>query len=430
MQVSVEKTSSLGRRLTIEVPADQLKSEEKLRLQDFAKRAKIDGFRAGKVPADYIQKKYGPQIRQEAISQVLQSSLGTALQEQNLRPANRPNVEEVKDEQNLIYTVSFEVYPDINLADLSKIELEKLIPEITDADIDSGISKLQDQFASWEAVDRAAQNGDQITIDFVGTMDGVEFQGGTAQDFALELGSNRLIDGFESGLVGASNGSERVLDLQFPSDYKNTELAGKPVQFKVTVKKIEAKILAPVDGEFAANIGIEDKDVSKIRDKIKENMIKYVEELNQNKMRDQAIEQLYAVNKFDVPDSLVHKHEHDLLHQKYGNDAHSMELSADQKREMAEEAHKSIAMGLLLNELIQRHNLKPEKDRILAKLRAMAISYGGTPDMLQRIYQESKELRERVHNMAVSEQAADFVISGATIKERPAKFYDIVNEKT
>ncbi len=430
MQVSVENTSSLGRRMTVEVPAEQVKSEEKQRIKNFASKAKISGFRPGKVPVDYIQKKYGPEIRQEAVTQVLQTSLGEALRDKNLRPANQPNVEELKDEANLVYTVTFEVYPEIELVDMSKVELEKITPEILEEDVDSGVSKLQDQFATWsEVTDRAAEKGDKITIDFVGSIDGEEFNGGTANGFDLELGSGHLIPGFEDGMLGASLDEERTLDLKFPEDYGNKDLAGKDVQFKVTVKKIQSKNEVPLDADFADKIGIEDKDPSKIRDKIKENMLKYVEDIIANKLREQALEKLYEANSFDVPDSLVDREQHNLMHEKYGKDAHAQSLSKEQLEQIAIDAKKRVAIGLLLNELISKNDLKPQKERVLAKLQSMANMYGATLDMLQKMYAENKDLQQNVANMALTDEAADFVVSGATIKEKTERFYDIVNDK-
>ncbi|HSX20619.1 MAG TPA: trigger factor, partial [Gammaproteobacteria bacterium] len=321
MSVSVEKTSNLGRRLTIEVPAATVQIEEQNRLKDLAKNLRIEGFRKGKVPATFITKKYGPQIHQEAVTNVLQSSLSNALKEQNMRPANRPSVEDLSDKQgeNLKYTVVFEVYPEVVLQDFSNIVLEKEIANITDEDIESGVKKLQDQFATWQDVtDRAAQLGDKLVIDFVGLLDGVPFEHGSANDQPIELGSKSFIPGFEEGLVGVKAGTDTTINVTFPANYGAEHLAGKPVQFNVKVKSIQGKNPAPVDEAFAGRIGIADKDVNQVRVKVRENMVKYVDDLVKARLREQALDKLYAAYPLDIPAALLDDETHNLIHEREG----------------------------------------------------------------------------------------------------------------
>lgn len=435
MQVSVEKTSNLGRRLTIEVPAQLVEREADLRLKDLSKNMRIDGFRAGKVPPKVIKERHGDQIRYEAINKVLESSLGTALKDNNMRPANTPNVEDLDDApgKNLTFKVSFEIYPEITLKDFSTIELEKEVADITEEDLDSGVQKLQDQFATWAKVsDRAVQNGDLVTIDFVGMLNGEPFANGSSENFDLEIGSGRFIPGFEEGLIGLVEGEDKTIDLTFPAEYGAAELAGKAVQFNVNLKKIQAKALAAVDEAFAARIGIEDKDVSKVRSTIRENMIKYLGEVTQTKLRDQALQKLLEVNNFDLPDTLIGQEKHNLIHEKLQKAAHDHDhdLTPEQDIEFTAEAKKRVAMGLLLNEIITKHNLQPEESRVLAKLRSMALMYGGQADFIKKMYSESKELRQNINNMVLTDQAADLIVANATIKEKQSTFYGIVNAKT
>lgn len=436
MQVSVEKTSNLGRRLTIEVPAANVQIEEKNRIKDLAKNLRVDGFRAGKVPTAHIQKVYGNQIRHEAINKVLESTLGTALKEQNLRPANTPNVEDLKDTQgeNLTYTVSFEIYPEIVLKDFASIVLEKEVAEITEADIDSGLQKLQDQFATWAVVsDRAAKLGDMVTIDFVGLLDGEAFANGSSENFDLELGSNRFIPGFEDGLVGVAAGADKTLDITFPAEYGASDLAGKQVQFNVNIKKIQAKVPAPVDAAFAARIGIADKDVSKIRDTVLNNMRNYVEDVVKTKLREQAVEKLLELHTLELPESLIQREKHSMQHEGHGDEDCSKvhgNLSSEEDAKLTAQATRRVTVGLLLNEIISKHKLQPEEARVMAKIRSMSLMYGGNPEYIQKMYYESKELRQNVLNMVLTDQAADLIVANATIKEKKSTFYGIVNAKT
>ncbi len=432
MSVSIEKTSNLGRRLTIQVPADVVQAEEKIRLKDLAKNIRLDGgFRNNEAKANFVKKKYATQIRQDAVTQVLQKTLGNTLKQENLRPANQPSVEDLKDEgKDITYTVTFEVYPEIELKDFANIELEKEVADITAEDIESGVTKLQDQFATWQDVtDRAAQKGDQLIIDFVGKIDGVPFANGSATKQPLEIGSGRFIPGFEEALIGAKIGEEKTININFPADYNAKDLAGKAAEFDIKVHKIQAKVPVAVDEEFAAKIGIEDKDVTKVREKVRENMVKYVEDLGKSKLREQALEKLYEAHKFDLPAALIDHEKHNLIHERLNkaHDDHDHDLTPEQDVELTAEAKKRVSIGLILNEIVSKHKLKPEEARVLAKIRSLAMMYGAAnAEFIQKMYYESKELRENVQNMALTDQAADLVVAGATIKEIKKPFYDIV----
>ncbi len=437
MSVSVEKTSNLGRKLTIAVPAAAIQKEEDNRIKDLSKNLRIEGFRKGKVPANYIQKKYGEQIHQEAITNMVQQSLSDALKEQNLRPANRPSVEDLNDKkgEDLQYTVTFEIYPEVELQDFANIELEKEVAEISDEDVQSGIEKLQDQFADWEEVtDRVAANGDKLVIDFVGLLDGEPFEHGSANDQELELGSGTFIPGFEEGLVGAAIDSEVEVNVTFPEDYKAENLAGKPVVFKVTVKKIKQKSPMAVTEEFAERIGIEDKDVAKVPVKVRENMEKYISELTEQRMREQVLDKLYAAYPLDIPSDLLKEETHKLIHERKGDHNHQEhgdhnhdDIPAEEMAKLEADAKKRITIGLVLNEIIAKNNLQPDEGRVLAKIANMGLMYGANAEMIQKLYKESKELRQNIENMVLTDQAADTVVAAATIKEKQSTFYGIVN---
>ena len=361
-----------------------------------------------------------------------------------MRPANRPNVENIDDEvgKALKYTVSFEVYPEIELKDFSAIKLERDVAEISEEDVNSGVEKLQKQFATWNEVDRAAKSGDKVTIDFVGYIDGEAFEGGTANDMELELGSGQFIPGFEDGLIKSKAGDSKTLDLTFPKDYGSNKLAGKKTEFKVEVKKVKESVLAELNKDFAEKIGIEDGTPEKIKEQVKTNMVKYVEDLTNNKLRESVFDKLYEVNKFELPTSLVEQQKDTLRKEMKGNNTdhdhvhtadcnHEEEkLSAKEEKELTEKAEKSVAIGLLLNEIITKHDIKPDKEKAEQKIRSMAAMYGGAnPEMIQKMYYESKELMQNIFNMVLTDQAADLIVENATIKDKKRKFYDIVDEK-
>lgn len=441
MSVSVEKTSNLGRRLTIEVPAANVQLEEQNQIKDLAKNIRVDGFRQGKVPTSYITDKFGARIRQDAVNNVLQKSLGEALQAQNMRPATRPNVEDLTDKpgEALKYTVVFEVFPEVVLGDFSAVQLEKEVADITAEDVESGVRKLQEQFSTWADVsDRPAQLGDKLVIDFVGLLDGEPFEHGSANDQPIELGSNTFIPGFEDALVGVNANAETTISITFPADYGAAHLAGKPAQFNIKVKSIQAKVPATVDAAFAARMGIEDQDVNKVRVRVRENMVKYLEDLSKTRLREQAIEGLYLTYPLEIPKSLLDEETHNLLHENEGKGHkhdHSLEehnhgdIPAEQMAELRAEAQKRVSLGLIMNEIVAKYNLKPEEERVMTKIASMSLMYGGNADLIRKMYSDSKELRQNIQNMVLTDQAADLVVANATIKEVPSTFYGIVDRK-
>ena len=260
MQVSVEATSALERRMTVEVPEDRIDGEVKNRLQRLARSAKVKGFRPGKVPMKVVAQQYGKQVRDEVVGEVIQTTYFEAINQEKLQPAGMPTVEPTVNEEGkgLQYTATFEVMPEVKLADLSGAKLEKVAAEVTDADLDDMIENLRKQRTEWKEVKRKSKKGDRLNIDFTGTIDGEEFSGNSGKNVPIILGSGRMIEGFEKGLIGAKTGEEHTLELQFPEDYAHKEVAGKPVKFQVTVNSVEAPELPEVDEEFAKGFGVGD----------------------------------------------------------------------------------------------------------------------------------------------------------------------------
>ena len=274
MQVSVETTQGLERRLTISVPADAVDSAVKSRLQQLAKTQRINGFRPGKVPVSVIKKRFGQAVRQEVAGDVMQQNFYQAIVQEKIQPAGMPKFELTKDEdgQDLEFVASFEVYPEVEVKGVSDIEIEKPVVDITDEDLDNMMETLQKQHASWKEVKRKAKKDDKVIIDFVGTVDGEEFEGGKAEDFALELGQGRMIPGFEKPLVGAKAGEEVTIEVTFPEDYHAENLKGKEAVFQATVKKVEGQSLPKVDEEFAKLFGVEEGGVDALKAEVRKNM--------------------------------------------------------------------------------------------------------------------------------------------------------------
>jgi len=422
MQVSIENTSNLGRRVTVDVPGDRVNTEEASKLKNLSKTVKIDGFRPGKVPEKLIQERFGPQVRQEAVGKLVESTLPEVLKQENLTPASQPVVEEVKDDKgsDLQYIFTVEVLPEIELKDFSELKLTKKTADITEEDVDKGILRLQEQFGDWKEVQRDVKDGDKVSIDFEGLMDGKPFEHGSGQDVSLEIGSGQFIPGFESGLEGAKIAEQVTLNLEFPKEYGAKDLAGKPVQFNVTVQKVFEKDLAPQDEEFAKKIGLEDGDTNKIREKIKSNLEKFLEDIVGRQLRDAALDKLFEVHPIDVPDSVVEREKKGIL-----EDAARRQVQWNDD-EVHEEAKKRAALGLLINKVIQQFEIKPDADRIKAKVQELSAMFGNT-DFVQDMYLKSPELLQSIQSSVLADQATDFIVEKATIETETSTFYDIAD---
>ncbi|HVL02778.1 MAG TPA: trigger factor, partial [Dongiaceae bacterium] len=294
----METTSGLGRRMTVGVPAAKIDDAVENKLAETAKRARIDGFRPGKVPLREVRRRFGKAIREEVIGEIVSNSFYEAMNQQALNPAGYPSIERTKDQpgEDFEFVATFEVYPQVSVQGLSNITVTRPIADISDADIDTMIQRLREQRATYADVDRAAQNGDQLIIDFAGTKDGVPFQGGSAENSKLVLGSGSMIPGFEDGLVGATKGEERVLALTFPADYHSEELKGQAVQFAVTVKAVQEKQLPEVNEEFIKQFSPKDSSMENFRVEIRQNMERELKNAVKNRVKKQVMDGVLAQN--------------------------------------------------------------------------------------------------------------------------------------
>ena len=280
MQVSVESTGPLERRLKVEVPEEKIATEVQSRLQSMTKTTRIKGFRQGKVPLKIVEKQYGTKVRQEVIGEVMQNSLYEAITQEKLRPATRPELEnfDADQKEGLVFTAKIEVLPEINLSPLEELIIEKSVCKVSEDDIDKMIEVLRKQHRKPEAVEREAVDSDSVVIDFIGRIDGEEFQGGSAKDIDLELGAKKFIEGFEEGLLGAMAGDNRILKLKFPDEYANKELAGKDVEFEVDVKTVNELVSPEMDSEFFSIMGVTDGGLEEFRTEVRKNMVRESEQ--------------------------------------------------------------------------------------------------------------------------------------------------------
>ncbi|MGI5308796.1 trigger factor [Rheinheimera sp. WS51] len=431
MQVSVETTQGLERRVTITVPAEKIDNEVKGRLRDLAKRQRIDGFRPGKAPVSLIQKRYGQSVLQEVASEQMQRHFYEAIIENKLNPAGAPTFTpgELSQGKALEFTATFEVYPEVEVQNLDKIAVTKPVVEITDEDMSKMLDTLRKQHATWEEKSDAAAAGDKVEIDFVGSIDGEEFEGGKANNFELELGQNRMIPGFEDGIIGKKAGEEVTVEVNFPEDYHAENLKGKAASFVITVNKVQQQVLPELNDEFAGLFGLETASVDALKVEVRKNMNRELEQNIKAKVKEQVIKGLLEHNELDVPAALV-EGEVDVLRkqamQRFGNNIDPKNLPELPASLFEEQAKDRVKVGLLLGEVIKTNELKVDEDKVKQLIDSVASAYEDPQEVVE-YYNGNKELMQSMRNVALEEQAIDLILAKANVTEEKAAFDEIMN---
>jgi len=433
MQVSVENVSPLERRLTISVDAAQIDEAVQKELQNLSRRVKIKGFRAGKVPMKVVAQHYGQNVRLQVMQDVMQSSFYEAVTQEKLRPAGAPSFEPVSTDagKEFEYKATFEVYPDISLADFSSVTVEKPVCEITESDVDAMLETIRKQHITWQPVERAAKAEDKVTIDFTGTVDGVAFEGGSGSDMAVEIGKGRLIAGFEDGLVGLSIGDEKTLDLTFPEQYHNHELAGKPVQFAVKVKNVEEPVLPPVDSELAKKLGVEDGDLEKLRSEVKQNMQRELDDSLASMQKKAVMDKLLEVTPIEVPQSLVESESQALAQQMAANlERQGMPREQTQLAPsiFEAEAKRRVSLGLIMSEIVKRNDIKADENAVRARVDAIAAPYE-QPDQVVKWYYGDKRRLAEIESLEIESQVVNWILGQTKVTEKNQTFNEVMYPK-
>ncbi|MBD9656284.1 trigger factor [Pseudomonas sp. PDM12] len=427
MQVSVESTSALERRMSITVPAERIETQVNKRLQQTAQKAKIPGFRPGKVPMSVIRQRFEADARQEAVSDVIQSSFYEAVSEQKLAPAGQPSVEPkvLEKGKDLEFVATFEVFPEIKVGGLEAIAIERQQAEVADSDVDNMLDILRKQNTRFEAVERAAEKDDQLNIDFVGKIDGEAFAGGSATGTQLVLGSGRMIPGFEDALIGAKAGEERVINPTFPEDYQNLDLAGKTAEFTVKVNSVSAPQLPELNDEFFALFGIKDGGLDGFRAEVRKNMERELRQAIKSKIKNQVMEGLLAANPVDVPKALIASEVNNLrvqAVQQFGGNIKPDQLPAEL---FEEQAKRRVSLGLIVAEVVKQFELKPDDARVRELIQEMASAYQEPEQVVAWYYKNDQQLNE-VRSVVLEEQVVDTVLQKANVTDKSVSYEEAV----
>ena len=421
MQVSVEATTSIERRLTVTVPAEQVDSAVDKKVNETAKTIRIDGFRPGKVPAKVVKKRYGASIRQDVLGDVIQSSYFEALQQENLKPAGMPNIEPKEDagEGEFSYIAVVEIYPEIALVDASGVSVDRMTSSIEDADVDTMIEMLLSQQTQWTEVLRAAADTDQINIDFEGYLDGEAFDGGAAQGHDLVLGSNSMIPGFEEGILGMEAGKDKDITVTFPEDYNAAELAGKEAVFTIKVNTVSEATKPELNEEFFARFNPKEEGEAGFRAEIRSNMSREMNQALKSKLKNGLLNAYLELNTFDVPKALVTEELGRLKQQalqQFGGGNENLDPSILPDEMFQDQADKRVKIGLLAAEIIQQNEFKADEDKVKALVEEMAQGYQDPQEFIDH-YMNNAEQRSQLDGVVLEDQVVEHLLAAASITE-------------
>lgn len=426
MQVSVEANNGLERKLVIDVPAENIDGAVQKRLQDMTRTVKMNGFRPGKVPFKVVQKRYGSSVRQEVLGEVMQKHYFEAVQKEELVPAGYPQLELIEntDGENLKFSATFEVYPEVEVAELSSLEIEKPTSEVTDEDLSKMMDTLREQRASWVEVKRKAKEGDQVVIDFKGFIDGEAFQGGEATQFPLEIGADNMIPGFEEQLVGASADSDVEVKVTFPDDYHVEDLKGKEATFETHVHAVNKKEL-PTATELAEQLGVE--DLASLKADVKKNMERELRNAVKGKVKGAVMEQLVAKHEFDVPkamlDQEIDRMRQEMAQQMNAPKGETPDLPANL---FEEQARRRVKLGLVVAEIIKSEQIKADEEKVRAQVEDLASVYEEPQEVIDWYYGDANRLRE-VESLVLEDTVVDLVLEKAKVSEKAVKFDEMLN---
>ena len=430
MSISIETLEGLQRRVTITVAADKIEAAYKEQLKGYAKNARVDGFRKGKVPHSIIEQRFGVAARQDVLSDEMQRAFFDAVIAEKINLAGRPTFipNNYQPGQEFSFSVTFEVFPEVELKGLENIEVEKPVVEITDADLDKMVDVLRKQQATWAESQEVAKAEDRVVIDFVGSVDGEEFEGGKATDFVLAMGQGRMIPGFEEGIVGHKAGEQFDIDVTFPAEYHAENLKGKAAKFAITLKKVENIVLPELTEEFVKKFG-NAKSVEDLRAEIKKNMQRELNNAVTARVKNQVINGLIEQNDIEVPAAAVAEEVEVLRQQAVQRFGGKSEMAAQLPAELFEaEAKRRVQVGLLLSTVIGSNELKVDDARVEAMIADIASAYEQPAEVVE-YYAKNRQLTENIRNVVLEEQAVDAVLAKAKVTEKAMSFDELMQSQ-
>ena len=432
MQVTVETTAGLERKMRVVIPSERVEVQVTEKIKQTAKQAKINGFRPGKVPLREVKRRFGAGIRQEVSSEMIQSTYGEALQKEDISPAGMPKIEEVNIEEgkDLEYTAVFEVFPEIEVSGLESIEVERLSSSIEDADLEKMIGTLREQRLVYAETDRAAAEKDQVNLDFEGFLEDEPFEGGKAEGTDLVLGSGSMIPGFEDGLTGLKADEEKDLKLTFPENYQAENLAGQEVLFKIKVNKVSEPELPELNDEFFEQFDVKEGGIEAFRKEVTNNMKRELDSAIKAKVKDQVMDGLSANNEVDLPQSLIDQEVNRMRQeavQQFGGGA-QFDPSMLPAEMFSEQAQKRVKIGLIVSAIVDKNSLAADAEKVRETIEEMASTYQEPEEVINYYYSNEQQLSQ-IQNMVLEGQIVDFVLDSAKVTDKTVSYDEAVKRE-
>ncbi|TCB47093.1 trigger factor [Acinetobacter terrestris] len=438
MQVTSEAVSGVARRLNVSVPTSRVNEQFEARLKRTAKTVKINGFRPGKVPLNVVRREYGAGIYQEVVNDVIRDTVFEAIQQEKINAVGMPNIDKVENKEDaLVYEATVEVYPEVEVKAFDALEVERKTTEVNDKDVDQMIENLQKQRQGWAETKGMAKKDMQVTFDFEGTVDGEKFEGGTAEDFKLVLGSGRMIPGFEDGIVGMKKGEEKVIDVTFPEDYQAENLAGKAAQFKITVKQVEKPKLPEIDAEFLKTFGLtEEEGVEKLKADVRKNMDREVKNGLRNQVKAATFDALVAANEVEVPESMlaqeIDRQRQQMIQQftqQFGaQGAQAFDSSMLPDDLFKEQAQKAVKLGVLVSKVLADAKIEVDPARVEAYIDDMASSYEDPTEVIE-YFKNDKQQRAQIEAVVLEDQIVDHILASAKVTDTAVSYEELLKEQ-
>ena len=428
LKIKVKHKNGLVRDIHISVPSNVIEEKRNTRFSQLSKTAKLPGFRPGKVPEKVIRRQYADQVLQEVLSDVLETTYVESIQEKNLKPAGPPKVEldqYVKD-KDFSYTATIEVYPEFDLKGLDEIKVDKPHADITQKDINAMIDNLQNQKGTWEKVDRSSKEGDQLLIDFEGKIDGKVFDGGTAKDFAMQLGNGQMMPEFDESLMGVKSEEIKTIELTFPDNYHKKELVGKQALFTIDVKEVRELKPAEMDQKFVQSFGIKSGDQKELMDEVKSSMSKELEARINNEIRQNLMKFIKDKNAIEIPEVMIHQEAHAMQKDWMNRSGIEDPKEAPPLDDFNEIAKERVHLGLLVSKLVQSKEIKLDPDKVKTKLDELSKTYPN-PEEIRKMYEQSSQLMDQLKSLVMEDQVIDWLIERTEFQKKEMEFKELVN---
>jgi len=430
MKFSFGNKNNAEQSISISIPAEDIQKQVKTKLNSAQRSAKIKGFRKGKAPIEVVKKMYEPEIRQDVINDSVIKKFYELVEEKNFKPVGRPNLvpERMEMEKDIIFKATFETYPEISLGNLSRLSYTKAVSSVAEEDVNKTIENIRKRMCTWELKGGNSSSGDQIKIDFVGKIDEEDFEGGSAKDFVVEIGSKSMIEGFEDGLIGLKKSDNKELNLTFPEDYGKTELASKKVVFNVEVKEVLKPKLPVLNEEFFKSTGLEAKNVNEFKKEIKNKLEEDLKNLIENKSKSSILDSLREAHTFEIPSAMIESEVNNMRQnaaRRVGMDPKDMNEDLFPKETFQEEAKKRVSVGVILNKIIEEKGIKADGERVRKMIEDRASMYKEPQQVVNWFYSSEEQLRS-IESISLEEQVIEILLSEASAVEEELTYEECV----